>query len=98
MAENFFYWLFTLALMAGFWFVYVPVVIGLLMPVRWFQGKAVFTERDWLLLFGCPREKSSHYVYGSGSVSGGFVGALIIAGRCFFAHCTSGYDEKMNLA
>jgi len=22
MAENFFYWLFTLALMAGFWFVY----------------------------------------------------------------------------
>jgi len=41
MAENFFYWLFTLALMAGFWFVYVPVVIGLLMPVRWFQGNGV---------------------------------------------------------
>jgi hypothetical protein len=97
MAENFFYWLFTLALMAGFWFVYVPVVIGLLMPVRWFQGKAVFTERDWLLLFGCPREKvftlRLWLWFGLG-----WVGALIIAGRCFFAHCTSGYDEKMNLA
>lgn len=27
------------------------------MLVRWFQGRAVFTERDWLLLFGEPREK-----------------------------------------
>jgi hypothetical protein len=28
----------------------IPVVIGLVMLVRWFQGKAVFTERDWLLV------------------------------------------------
>ena len=27
------------------------------MLVRWFQGRAVFTERDWLLLFEHPREK-----------------------------------------
>jgi hypothetical protein len=27
------------------------------MLLRWFQGRAVFTERDWLLLFGHPREK-----------------------------------------
>jgi hypothetical protein len=27
------------------------------MLVRWFQGRAVFTEQDWLLLFGYPREK-----------------------------------------
>jgi hypothetical protein len=30
----------------------IPVVIGLVMLVRWLQGRAVFTERDWLLLFG----------------------------------------------
>lgn len=33
----------------------IPVVIGLVMRVRWSKGKAVFTERDWLL-FGHPRE------------------------------------------
>ncbi len=33
----------------------IPVVIGLVLLVRWFQGRAVFTERDWLLLFGYPR-------------------------------------------
>lgn len=27
------------------------------MVVRWFHGRAVFPERDWLLLFGHPREK-----------------------------------------
>ena len=26
--------------------------------MRWFQGKAVFTERDWLFLFGHSREKT----------------------------------------
>jgi hypothetical protein len=35
----------------------IPVVIGLVMLVRWFQGRALFTERDWLLLLGHPREK-----------------------------------------
>jgi hypothetical protein len=34
----------------------IPVVIGLVMLLRWLQGRAVFTERDWLL-FGHPREK-----------------------------------------
>jgi hypothetical protein len=36
----------------------VPVVIWLVMLVRWLQGRPVFTERDWLLLFGHPREKA----------------------------------------
>ena len=35
----------------------IPLVIGLVMLVRWLQGTAVFTERDWLLLFRHPREK-----------------------------------------
>jgi hypothetical protein len=28
----------------------IPVVIGLVVLVRWFQGRAVFTERDWFPL------------------------------------------------
>jgi ABC-type Fe3+ transport system permease subunit len=32
----------------------IPVVIGLVMLMRWFQGRAVFTQRDWL---GQPRGK-----------------------------------------
>jgi hypothetical protein len=35
----------------------IPVVIGLVLLVRWLQGRALFTERDWLLLFGHSREK-----------------------------------------
>jgi hypothetical protein len=35
----------------------IPVVIGLVMLVRWVRGRAVFTEKDWLFLFGHPREK-----------------------------------------
>src|SRR5215472_4878026 len=35
----------------------IPVVIGLVMLVRWIRGWPVFTERDWLFLFGHPREK-----------------------------------------
>src|SRR5215475_8549046 len=33
------------------------VVIGLLMLTRWVRGRPVFTEKDWLFLFGHPREK-----------------------------------------
>ena len=33
----------------------ILAVIGLVMLVRRLQGKAVFTERDWLLLFGIQR-------------------------------------------
>jgi hypothetical protein len=33
----------------------IPVVIGLLMLVRWIRGRLVFTESDWLFLFGHPR-------------------------------------------
>jgi len=33
----------------------IPAVIWLVMLVRRLQGKAVFTERDWLLLFGIQR-------------------------------------------
>src|SRR5262249_20136469 len=35
----------------------IPVAIGLVMLVRWMRARAVFTERDWLFLFGNPREK-----------------------------------------
>jgi hypothetical protein len=35
----------------------IPVVIGLVMLTRWMRGRPVFTERDWLFLFGYPREK-----------------------------------------
>ena len=33
----------------------IPAVIWLVMLVRRLQGKVVFTERDWLLLFGIQR-------------------------------------------
>ena len=35
----------------------IPIVIGLVMLIRWMRGWPVFTERDWLFLFGHPREK-----------------------------------------
>jgi hypothetical protein len=35
----------------------IPVVIGLVMLVRRIRGRTVFTNRDWLFLFGHPREK-----------------------------------------
>src|SRR5262245_55117745 len=35
----------------------IPVVIGLVMLTRWIRGRPVFTERDWLFLFGQQREK-----------------------------------------
>jgi hypothetical protein len=35
----------------------IPVIIGLVMLVRWMRGRPAFTERDWLFLFGHPREK-----------------------------------------
>ena len=35
----------------------IPVVIGLVMLVRWMRGRPIVTERDWLFLFGHPREK-----------------------------------------
>src|SRR5215468_10984537 len=35
----------------------IPIVIGLVMLTRWVRGRPVFTERDWLFLFGHPREK-----------------------------------------
>ena len=35
----------------------IPTVIGLVVLVRWFRGQPVFTERDWLFLFGHPRNE-----------------------------------------
>jgi hypothetical protein len=35
----------------------IPLVIGLVMLVRWIRGWPVFTDRDWLFLFGNAREK-----------------------------------------
>ena len=35
----------------------IPIVIGLVMLTRWMRGRPIFTERDWLFLFGHPREK-----------------------------------------
>jgi hypothetical protein len=44
-------WKFTNAL------VLIPVVIGLVMLVRWIRGRRVFTDKDWLFLIGHAREK-----------------------------------------
>ena len=35
----------------------IPTVIGLVMLVRWFQRRPVFTDRDWRFLFAQRREK-----------------------------------------
>ena len=35
----------------------IPTVIGLVMVVRWIHGQPVFTERDWLFLFGHSRKE-----------------------------------------
>jgi hypothetical protein len=35
----------------------IPVVIGIVMLTRWIRGRPVFTQRDWLFLFGHPQEK-----------------------------------------
>ena len=35
----------------------IPTVIGLVIVVRWFRGQPVFTERDWLFLFGHSRKE-----------------------------------------
>ena len=35
----------------------IPVVVGLVMLVRWIRGKLFFTKKDWLFLFGHRREK-----------------------------------------
>ena len=37
----------------------IPVVIGLVMLTRRIRGKPVFTDRDWLFLFGHPEGESS---------------------------------------
>ena len=36
----------------------IPIVIELVMLIRWIRGKPVFTDRDWLFLFGHSREKA----------------------------------------
>ena len=35
----------------------IPVVIALVILTRWIRGKPVFTDWDWLFLFGNTREK-----------------------------------------
>ena len=35
----------------------IPTVIGLVMLVRRFRGRPVFSERDWLFLFGHSRKE-----------------------------------------
>ena len=35
----------------------IPVVIGVVMLTWWIRRRQVFSERDWLFLFGHPREK-----------------------------------------
>src|SRR5437867_4114635 len=35
----------------------IPTAIGFVMLVRWFRGQPVYTERDWLFLFGHPRKE-----------------------------------------
>ena len=47
----------------------IPVVIGLVMLLRWFQERMVFMGRDWVLHFGYPRESLQAVSPGSGSLS-----------------------------
>ena len=35
----------------------IPVVIALVILMRWIRGRPLFTERDWLFLFGQTRER-----------------------------------------
>ena len=35
----------------------IPTAIGFVMLMRWLRGQPVFTERDWLFLFGHPRKE-----------------------------------------
>ena len=35
----------------------IPTMIGFVMLVRWLRGQPVFTERDWLFLFGHSRKE-----------------------------------------
>ena len=35
----------------------IPVVIGIVMLIRWLRGRPVFTEQDWVFLIGHPRGK-----------------------------------------
>jgi hypothetical protein len=35
----------------------IPVVIALVILTRWIRRRPLFTDRDWLFLTGCPREK-----------------------------------------
>jgi hypothetical protein len=35
----------------------IPVVIGLVMLTRWMLRRPVFSDKDWLFLFGHQREK-----------------------------------------
>jgi hypothetical protein len=35
----------------------IPVVIGVVMLTRWIRGRPVFTEKDWLFLFGHRPDK-----------------------------------------
>ena len=35
----------------------IPVVIALVILTRWVRGRPLFTERDWLFLFGQTRER-----------------------------------------
>jgi len=35
----------------------IPIVIGFVMLIRFIRGRSVFTERDWLLVTGHPRER-----------------------------------------
>lgn len=35
----------------------IPVVIALVILMRWIRGRPLFTERDWLFLFGQKRER-----------------------------------------
>ena len=68
MAENFFYWLFTLALMASFWFVYVSRRDRAGYAGALVSGKRCSRSGIGFCCLDVRVRKSSHYVYGSGSV------------------------------
>jgi len=62
----------------------IPTAIGFVMLMRWLRGQPVFTERDWLFLFGHPRKEvfSLRLLVRFSALL--FVVMLVGLGICFF--------------
>jgi hypothetical protein len=53
----------------------IPVVLGLVIAIRWWKGQPVFTDRDWRFLFGhakwmqLNRQPATRNIHGSRLIS-----------------------------